>query len=71
MINIHIYWLPLIISVILWLIAWILNGFTINQINNEVGFLFIIISGFISLISCLTYIVLGLFWIYQHVNIIT
>lgn len=71
MITINILWLPLIIIAILIILDIITNDFKwSNQPNNELNFGIKLMVGIVMFMSIIIYILAGIYWLYNHINIV-
>jgi hypothetical protein len=70
MIGIPFIWLPLIICVILTIITFIMNNFSISEPRTDFGFLMMMFSGIVDIVVLAYYIVKGIIWIASHITFV-
>ena len=62
-------WLPLIITIVLIILTWMLSGFSDDSWGNPLSIMFAFLTLLSMIISLLIYVCLGFAWIINHVTI--
>lgn len=70
MIQIHWVWLPLIITVLMSILTVIANKGKAD-IRTDLGFGLSLLTGIVAFVSIVIYVVVGLYWIFTHVKIVS
>lgn len=68
-IVIHWEWIPLIVTGFFYVLSVMAGGFN-QEPENELHFVLMILTGICGFISVIMYIILGIIWLYHHINIV-